>query len=306
MAQYPTMPLFTDAYIADTRDLSCEEHGAYLQLLIFMWRSPDGWLPDDDTKLARMVGLTPAKWRRVKAGINRFFITENEQISQKKLQKTLKNLTEKLAKNKQNGKLGGEAKSLKNNITHLANATKTLEQNGWRNSSEPPSEKLPYQNQKKEKNIKKRKIALPEACPERVDQEKALAFWQQKKKAINLRDEVMKFRSHHTEKGTTGLSWPDTWRTWYVNAAGYCQKAGRPVGAPFDVTTQEIAPIVQQGGYQTVADRRQAYWAAIIPFVEEEGRLPRHCEATFESDCPDEFKKKITVLIKQRPPAKEA
>lgn len=53
MAEFPALPLFTDAYIADTDHLSDQEHGLYIKLLIAMWRSPQCRLPDDDEWLAR-------------------------------------------------------------------------------------------------------------------------------------------------------------------------------------------------------------------------------------------------------------
>jgi len=65
MAEFPALPLWTDAYIADTQHLTNEEHGVYLRLLMFAWRSPDNSLPDDPMRLATMVGMTMFKWRRV-------------------------------------------------------------------------------------------------------------------------------------------------------------------------------------------------------------------------------------------------
>ena len=47
MSKAPSMPMYWDAYIADTTHLSTEEHGAYLLLLAAMWRR-DGSVPDDD------------------------------------------------------------------------------------------------------------------------------------------------------------------------------------------------------------------------------------------------------------------
>lgn len=58
MAEFPAMPLYTDALLADCGHLTDAEFGLYLRLLIQMWRSPtsDGCLPDDDTWLAKRFG----------------------------------------------------------------------------------------------------------------------------------------------------------------------------------------------------------------------------------------------------------
>ena len=53
MAQFPVLPLWTDAYLGDTTHLTTIEHGAYMLLLMVSWRSPDCRLPDDDAMLAR-------------------------------------------------------------------------------------------------------------------------------------------------------------------------------------------------------------------------------------------------------------
>jgi uncharacterized protein YdaU (DUF1376 family) len=60
MAEFPAMPLYTDALLADCGHLSDAEFGLYVRLLIQMWRSPtrDGTLPDDDDWLARRLHKT--------------------------------------------------------------------------------------------------------------------------------------------------------------------------------------------------------------------------------------------------------
>ena len=60
MSTAPIMPLFPDAYLADTTHLTTEEHGAYLLLLMAMWRR-SGKVPNDDADLARIVGLSRLK-----------------------------------------------------------------------------------------------------------------------------------------------------------------------------------------------------------------------------------------------------
>lgn len=62
MAQFPALPLFTDAYLADTRHLSAEQHGAYLLLLMEAWRRPSCSLPDDDDMLARLACMSAERW----------------------------------------------------------------------------------------------------------------------------------------------------------------------------------------------------------------------------------------------------
>lgn len=73
MAEFPSLPLFTDAYIADTQHLTNEEHGVYLRLLMFAWRSPDCALPEDDRRLAIMVGVTAKKWASLKVAVMAFW-----------------------------------------------------------------------------------------------------------------------------------------------------------------------------------------------------------------------------------------
>jgi uncharacterized protein YdaU (DUF1376 family) len=66
MADFPALPVWTDAYLADTRHLSTLEHGAYFLLMMEAWRRPTCSLPDDDVMLARLAGLDAATWSTVK------------------------------------------------------------------------------------------------------------------------------------------------------------------------------------------------------------------------------------------------
>lgn len=114
MSKAPSMPMYWDAYLADTTHLTTEEHGAYLLLLAAMWRR-NGTVPDDDRDNARILGLTVGKWRKVKARIEGFLIFKDGQISQKNLQKIWENTQEKIEKNRLNGSKGGRPKSKENN-----------------------------------------------------------------------------------------------------------------------------------------------------------------------------------------------
>ncbi len=73
MADYPALPLWTDAYLADTRHLTTVQHGAYLLLLIEAWRRPSCSLPDDDEVLARLAGMSAREWATHKATLLAFW-----------------------------------------------------------------------------------------------------------------------------------------------------------------------------------------------------------------------------------------
>ena len=87
MSQAPYMPLFVDAYLADTTHLTAEESGAYLHLLMAMWRH-GGSVPNDDRDLARIARVSPSRWPRVKARIMPLLtLNPDGRLSQKRLTK---------------------------------------------------------------------------------------------------------------------------------------------------------------------------------------------------------------------------
>lgn len=122
MSTAPFMQLYVADYLGDTQHLTTEQHGAYLLLLMTMWRA-GGSLPDDDTKLARIVRLTPARWRRIKGDVIAFFETEDGRLTQKRLAAELKKTKEKSEVRAVAGHAGGVAKSLKTHKPAVANAT---------------------------------------------------------------------------------------------------------------------------------------------------------------------------------------
>lgn len=87
MKKAAAIPLFGDAYLADTTHLTTEEHGAYLLLLMAAWRQSDCSLPNDDRKLARITGLSLRKWKSIQATILDFWVEENGRIFQPRLRR---------------------------------------------------------------------------------------------------------------------------------------------------------------------------------------------------------------------------
>lgn len=135
MAEFPAMMLWTDAYLADTGHLTAIEHGAYLLLLMAMWRN-DGWLPNDDKKLARYARLTPGQWQRIKSTIFAFMQVSSDRITQSRL-------TDELAavrQVKKSRQTGAQAKWLKyNKARHASASAKPLQ-----NDAIPQPHPQPY------------------------------------------------------------------------------------------------------------------------------------------------------------------
>lgn len=111
MAEFPALPFFTDAYLADTRHLTTEEHGVYLLLLMCAWRTRGCSLKDEDKMLARIAGLSLAKWRKMRPAMLEFFSVENGVWRQKKLSQVYETVSKKVERNRANGSKGGKAKA---------------------------------------------------------------------------------------------------------------------------------------------------------------------------------------------------
>lgn len=127
MAEFPALPVFTDAYLADTRHLTTEEHGAYLLLLMCAWRTRGCRLRDDDRLLARIAGVGLARWRRLKPVLIDFFTIEQGYWQQKKLSYVYATVAKKVARNRASGAKGGRATAAKKKTEEAR--FETLEQN---------------------------------------------------------------------------------------------------------------------------------------------------------------------------------
>ena len=86
----PWFPLYCPDYLGDTQHLSVEQHGAYLLLLMAMWNSQDGRLPNNERLLARITKVSGKRWTRSFAPtILPMLIVTDAWVSQKRLQKEL-------------------------------------------------------------------------------------------------------------------------------------------------------------------------------------------------------------------------
>lgn len=87
MAEFPILPLKTDALLGDTMHLTTEEFGAYMRLLVVMWRQK-GRLVYDEQELRRIAGCHQVRWSHIRKAVLKLFTIADGQISQKRLTTT--------------------------------------------------------------------------------------------------------------------------------------------------------------------------------------------------------------------------
>ncbi|MCF7647291.1 DUF1376 domain-containing protein [Bacillus subtilis] len=225
MSRTPFMQLYVSDYLGDTMHLTTEQHGAYLLILMTMWRH-NGSLPNDDAKLARIARVNAKRWHLIKDDVLAFFICENGQITQKRLNEELQKAVSISQKRKTSGSLGGLAKSLKNNDQALASAKQTL-----KHSQKPDTIKV---KETLSSVSQKRGSRLPaDFMPDlEFAMSEGLTALQAEREAAQFRDYWIQ---QPGQKGVK-LDWSATWRSWCRRAAerkppqhaAYPQKQNKP------------------------------------------------------------------------------
>lgn len=120
MSSVPFMQLYVSDYLSDTLELTTEQHGAYLLLLMTMWRSGAS-LKNDEKKLCRIARVSPSRWRLVWPHIQHFFYVDGSEIRNSRLDKEYEKAASISIKRIEAGRAGGVAKSLKEKETAIAN-----------------------------------------------------------------------------------------------------------------------------------------------------------------------------------------
>lgn len=88
MADFPALPLWTDAWVADTKHLSRVERGTYLDLLVLIWRSPGCRVPNDNVWLGKHLAMTVKEVvGELRQIITEFCQSDGNWITQKRLTK---------------------------------------------------------------------------------------------------------------------------------------------------------------------------------------------------------------------------
>jgi len=121
MSERPFMQLYVSDFVGDTLQLSTEQIGAYMLILMAMWNA-GGRLPNDDAKLARVARLSLKRWRAISADLLTFFEREAGEIGHKRLTRELHKAQGKSEARAAAGARGGTATALKTKALGAANA----------------------------------------------------------------------------------------------------------------------------------------------------------------------------------------
>lgn len=131
------MPMYWAQYLADTRRLSTLEHGAYLLLIADYWQTGEP-LPDDDKVLAKIAGLTKAKWLVIRVAIAALFKVADGVWRHKRVDEELAAAKQRYEKRAAAGQRGGIAKST--SVSSIARALpeqSTTQEQGTENRDIP-------------------------------------------------------------------------------------------------------------------------------------------------------------------------
>lgn len=207
MAEFPALPLFTDAYMADTRHLTAAQHGAYLLLLMTAWRMPDCKLPDDDKFLSRCASMDLRTWRANRDAIMAFWkVDETQKFYQGRLLDERKYVDDMKRKNSEAGK----ASALKrNNRQSTTVATKAQ-----RDSNPHTHTHTILKDNTSVLSKKATRLAQDWVLPEEW------GIWAEQ---FNLTTEQIvtegqKFKDYWHSTGKTKVDWQATWRNWIRTA----------------------------------------------------------------------------------------
>lgn len=133
MAEFPSLPLFTDALLGDTTHLTTTEFGAYMLMLVVAWRTPGCCLPNSDNYLARIT-RTGRNWQRVKPVVMPYWtLGHDAMLRQKRLTKEHLSVRAYLDKQSEAGK--SSARKRKEKIQ----AAVATEMRSGANLNQPPS-----------------------------------------------------------------------------------------------------------------------------------------------------------------------
>lgn len=220
------LPLDCALYLADTTELTTEESGAYLHLLMQAWLRHCK-LPADDERLARLSRVNPRRWGRIKANVLAFFEPcEDGQLVNKKLlqvyneQNRLKidnggtlGKTPNIKTPKVCSTYGGNG-SPKRGFDIGVESPENCESGTLARASRPRARATPPNNTKIDRGTQ----IDPEFKPDGTfEQQAVLKGWTPQ----YVQQCLEEFIAHHEQKGTYNQNWSAAFRLWCLRQQRY-------------------------------------------------------------------------------------
>lgn len=151
MSAPPYMKLYIAEYLAETTHLDAVGHGAYLLLIMAMWRA-GGKLPRDEAKLARIAQCTPEQWATVRDDIMAFFKVSGGAIRHNRVSKEIAKYDAVIEGAKSAGKASASKRSKKNKVEATNDRCENVERKS--NQPEPEEDNKPPVSPKGEQEPK--------------------------------------------------------------------------------------------------------------------------------------------------------
>lgn len=135
------MPLYIAAYRKKTARLTCEQHGAYLLLIMDYWVG--GPLPDDDIALAQVTGLELRAWRKHRPVLQRFFTVAGGEWRHDRVEEEREKAEHMAEARRVNGAKGGRPKKLNGTGHEPAGKPTTKPRDNRQDNLEGTADKTP-------------------------------------------------------------------------------------------------------------------------------------------------------------------
>lgn len=130
------MPLYVSDYLRDTMHLSTTEHGAYMLLIMHAW-THNGLLPRDETRLARIAGMTPKEWKVSRATLLEFFTTTDDGFRHARIDREITKAEAMVEQRRAAGRSSAAARKEQREVNDRSTSVATDEQRNGRPAPSP-------------------------------------------------------------------------------------------------------------------------------------------------------------------------